>query len=99
MLRELHRHDLLDLVRPGNTVFVAGATGEPTEILAAWREARCLGDVTLVGLQMPGLNRLSPLDFGDGCRFRTSFLAPGLQNALASGMVDLMPMHHAAFCG
>ena len=91
------RADLVGLVRPGDAVFVAGATGEPTGILAAWREARCLAGVTLVGLQLPGLNHLSPMDFGEGCRFLTSFLAPGLRKALAEGFVDLLPMHHAPF--
>jgi 4-hydroxybutyrate CoA-transferase len=95
--RELNRADLSALARSGDTVFVAGGTAEPTAILAAWRETRCLNGVTLTGLQLPGLNDLSPWDFGDTCRFRANFLSPGLRRSLANDAVDLMPMHHAAY--
>jgi 4-hydroxybutyrate CoA-transferase len=95
--RELDRADLSVLARPGDTVFVAGGTAEPTAILAEWREARCLNGVTLTGLQLPGLNDLSPSDFGDTCRYRANFLSPGLRRSLANDAVDLMPMHHAAY--
>jgi acyl-CoA hydrolase len=97
MPRALDRADLPLLAQAGATIFIGGATAEPTAILAAWREARCLDGVTLVGLQLPGFNHLSPLEFGDTCRFRTNFLAPALRPAFARGRVELMPMHHAAF--
>ena len=97
MPRELDRADLSALARSGDTVFVAGGTAEPAALLAEWREARCLNGVTLTGLQLPGLNDLSPSDFGDTCRFRANFLSPGLRRSLANDAVDLMPMHHAAY--
>ena len=81
MPRELDRADLSALARSGDTVFVAGGTAEPTAILAAWREARCLNGVTFTGLQLPGLNDLSPSDYGDTCRFRANFLSPGLRRS------------------
>jgi len=95
--RELSRADLPALVRPGTTVFVGGGTAEPTAILDEWRATRCLNGITLTGLQLPGLNDLSPVDFGDTCRFRANFLSPGLRRSLANDTVDLMPMHHAAY--
>lgn len=97
MPRELTGSDLAALVRAGDAVFVAGGTGEPTAILAAWREQRALSGATLVGVQVPGLNRLAPEDFGDDCRLRTSFLTPAARAALARGRVELLPMHHAEF--
>jgi acyl-CoA hydrolase len=97
MPRALDRADLASLVEPGAGVFVGGATAEATAILAAWREARCLDGVTLVGLQLPGFTHFLPQDFGDACRFRTNFLSPALRPALARGQLELMPMHHAAF--
>ena len=99
MPRELSRTDLSRLAGSGQTIFVAGATGEPTAILDAWREARCLDRATLMGLQIPGVNRFSPEEFGDACRFCTSFLAPSLRSAFAHGWVDLLPMHHTDFYG
>ena len=50
MPRQLKRGDLAGLVRRGETVFVGGATGEPSAILSAWREERALADVTLVAV-------------------------------------------------
>jgi acyl-CoA hydrolase len=97
MPRELHRSDLAALVRPGDAVFVAGATGEPTAILAAWREARALREATLVGVQIPGLNRLAPEELGDDCRLRTPFMTPAARAGLALGRVELLPMHYKEF--
>src|SRR5581483_8803499 len=97
MPRHLSEADLSGLVPVGSTVFVAGGTGEPSGLLEIWRQARSLDGVTLIGLQIPGLNRVSPEEFGNGCRFRTHFLAPGLRRAFAKGLVDLQPMHHAGF--
>ncbi|MBV8168617.1 MAG: 4-hydroxybutyrate coenzyme A transferase [Alphaproteobacteria bacterium] len=97
MPRTLRPADLADLARPGHAVFVAGATAEPTAILDAWRAARCLDGVTLVGVQIPGLDRVVPEAFGDTCRVRTAFLSPALRPGFAAGRVELLPMHHAAF--
>ncbi len=53
--------------------------------------------MTLVGCQLPGLNSFAPDAFGNCCRYRTSFLSPGLRDAFRRGVVDLMPMHHTTF--
>lgn len=85
------------LVEPGQNVFVAGATAELAAILAAWRDSGLPNGVTLTGCQLPGLNNFTPDKFGGECRYRTSYLAPGLRDAFRRGLVDLMPMHHRAF--
>jgi acyl-CoA hydrolase len=97
MATTLGSADLAGLVGPGQTVFVAGATGEPTAILDAWRAARCLDGATIVGVQAPGLNRWTPEAFGATCRVRTAFLSPSLRGAFAEGRVELMTLHHSAF--
>jgi acyl-CoA hydrolase len=97
MPRELTSSNLLDLARSGDSIFVAGGTGEPTAILAAWRAARALQRTTLVGFQVPGLNRLVPEELGDGCRLRTSFLTQAGRASLAQGRVELLPLHQSAF--
>jgi len=97
MPRHLTADDLAHLAAPGQRVFVAAATGEPTAILDAWRGRRCLDGVTLVGSLLPGLNHLTPEAFGETCRYRTGFLAPPLRAALGKGLVDLMPLHYSAF--
>jgi acyl-CoA hydrolase len=99
MPRRLKRGDLAGLVRRGETVFVAGATGEPSAILAAWREERALADVTLIGVPIPGLNRFAPEAFSETCRLRTDFLTRDLRPAMAKGLVDHLPMHHSDFAG
>lgn len=96
MPRELSRPDLADLARPGETIFVAGGTGEPAAILAAWREARPLRRATLVCLQVPGLNDFAPDAFGDECRLRTAFPPQSARRELAEGRVELLPMHYTA---
>ena len=97
MPREITRADLRRLAEPGRRIMVAGATAEPAAILAAWRESKLPDDVTLIGCQLPGLNNFAPDEFGRGCRYRTSYLAPGLRDAFRRGVVDLMPMHHSTF--
>ncbi len=97
MPRELASTDLPHLVEPGHHVFVAGGTAEPAAILSTWREAGLPAGVTLIGCQLPGLNRFAPDEFAPDCRFRTSFLSPGLRDAFHHGRVDVLPMHHADF--
>jgi acyl-CoA hydrolase len=97
MPRELTRADLAALARPGDVVFIAGATGEPTAILAAWRETRALRAVTLVGVPIPGLNHLAPEEQGDECRLRTPFMTRAARTGLAQGRVELLPMHYKEF--
>jgi acyl-CoA hydrolase len=95
--RELSDAAVRRLVEPGVRIFVGGASAEPTAILSAWRDSGLPDGVTLIGCQLPGLNRFTPEEFGLGCRYRTSYLAPGLRDAFRRGAVDLMPMHHTAF--
>ncbi|UCE31607.1 MAG: hypothetical protein JSW68_01215, partial [Burkholderiales bacterium] len=97
MPRELSVADLRALPQPGQTVFVGGGIAEPAAIVDAWREAGSLAGVTLIGLQLPGLNRLAPQELGAGCRYRTAFLTPELAASLATGQVELLPMHYSDF--
>ncbi len=97
MPRELSRAEPDRLVAAGARVFVGRATAEPTAILSAWRDSRLPDGVTLIGCQLPGLNHFVPHESGRGCRYRTSYLAPGLRDACRRGVVELMPMHHNTF--
>jgi 4-hydroxybutyrate CoA-transferase len=97
MPRELTYYDLFRLTQPGQTVFVANATGEPTAFVSAWRRARALAGVQLISAPIPMLNRLLPDELGDDCRLRTAFLARELRGALAKGLVELLPFHYSEF--
>ena len=60
MPRALDRADLAPLAQPGMSIFVGGATAEPTAILAAWREARCLGRFERTLAAVAPVLRLTP---------------------------------------
>jgi hypothetical protein len=52
------------LLRPGMTVFVAGASGEPTPLLEALAAApEASAGVHYVGCRIPGLNVIDPAAF------------------------------------
>jgi len=96
MTRWIKHGEVGSLLKPGMTVFVAGATAEPREILAglAVGNEACAG-VHFVSVSVPGINTV------DFCAFHpntssTAFLATAENRAsIAAGRVDFMPMHYS----
>ena len=64
MPRKITAERLPDLLRPGMTVFVQGASGEPTALLHALAAvARGERGVHYVGCLIPGVNTIDPASF------------------------------------
>ena len=85
------------LLKPGMTVFVAGATSEPREILESFssNNSVCAG-VRFVSVFIPGLNHtdLSALHPETAC---TAFLVTAqTRESIAAGRIDFLPLHYSA---
>jgi 4-hydroxybutyrate CoA-transferase len=85
------------LLKPGMTVFVAGATAEPREILGALalQHESCAG-VRFVTVSVPGINHT---DFSalHPEALSTAFLVTAqTSEAIANGRIDFIPMHYSA---
>lgn len=85
------------LLQAGMTVFVAGATAEPREILGALaaRSEQCAG-VRFVSVSVPGINGVDFSAFHPKTK-STAFLATAQnRKSIAAGRVDFVPLHYSA---
>ncbi|MCL8382922.1 MULTISPECIES: acetyl-CoA hydrolase/transferase family protein [Xanthobacter] len=89
---------ILDQIRPGDRVFVAGAGGEPSALLAAWREdpglTRGLNIVTSV---VPGINDLDLDRLGAEATVTGLFMQPGFAAAQRAGQYRHLPVSYGGF--
>jgi 4-hydroxybutyrate CoA-transferase len=84
------------LLRPGMTVFVQGASGEPTpllEVLAAVPEAS--DGVRYVACFVPGVNRIDPASFHPNARLTSFFVFGDIARSHAAGKVRFLPLHYS----
>jgi 4-hydroxybutyrate CoA-transferase len=87
---------LPDLLRPGMTVFVAGASGEPTPLLQALAAAPAArAGVHYVGCRIPGLNVIDPAAFHPDARLTSFFVFGGIAKSHAAGRVRFLPLHYS----
>ncbi|MFO1351039.1 MAG: acetyl-CoA hydrolase/transferase C-terminal domain-containing protein [Gammaproteobacteria bacterium] len=85
------------LLRPGMTVYVAGAAAEPGALLDEWaHHGDCAAGVTFVGVFLPGVNRRDLSTLGADARVRTFFVTPELRAAFAAGRAHFLPLHYSA---
>jgi acyl-CoA hydrolase len=87
---------LPDLLRPGMTVFVQGASGEPTPLLQALAAAPAASArVHYVGCLIPGLNVIDPASFHPDARLTSFFVAGDIAKSHAAGRVRFLPLHYS----
>ncbi len=87
---------LPDLLRPGMTVFVQGASGEPTPLLEALAAAPAASaGVHYVGCLIPGLNVIDPASFHPAARLTSFFVAGPIARSHAAGRVRFLPLHYS----
>ena len=85
-----------DLLRPGMTVFVQGAVGEPTPILQALAARPEASDqVHYVAAYIPGINAIDPAGFHANARLTTFFIYDKVAKSFAAGKVRFMPLHYS----
>lgn len=97
MTRWIEAEEVPGLLQPGMTVFVAGATAEPGEMLKALGEdtRRCAG-IRFVSVSIPGVNDFDFTDLHPRTK-ATAFLATaGNRQSIADGRVDYLPMHYSS---
>ncbi len=97
MTRWIEASQVAEKLKPGMTVFVAGATAEPSDILDALaRSGDCCAGVRFVSVSVPGMNRVDFSTFHPETK-STAFLAtPENRASVAAGRVDYVPLQYRA---
>jgi 4-hydroxybutyrate CoA-transferase len=88
---------VLALLRPGMTVFVEGASGEPTALLQALAAApEASAGVHYVGCRVPGVNLVDPASFHASASLTSFFVFGDIARSHAAGRVRFLPLHYSA---
>ncbi len=97
MKRWVEKDEVAGFFKPGMTVFVAGATAEPGEILAALQRQpdRCAG-VHFVSVSIPGINGFDFSALHPEAKSTAFFATPENRASIASGRTDFVPMQYSA---
>jgi 4-hydroxybutyrate CoA-transferase len=96
MPEEIAAQRLPELLHPGMTVFVEGASGEPTPLLEALAAApETSAGVHYVGCRIPGLNVIDPAAFHAEARLTSFFVFGEIARSHAAGRVRFMPLHYS----
>jgi 4-hydroxybutyrate CoA-transferase len=86
-----------DLLRPGMTVFVEGASGEPTALLQALAASPEASDrVHYVGCRVPGVNHIEPASFHATAALTSFFVFEDIRRSYDAGKVRFLPLHYSA---
>ena len=85
-----------ELLRPGMTVFVQGASGEPRPLLDALAAApEASAGVHYAGCFIPGVNTIDPASFHPGARLTSFFVFGDIARSHAAGRVRFLPLHYS----
>lgn len=97
MTRWIDAGAVAGILEPGMTVFVAGATAEPREILAAFSSSgkRCAG-VRFVSIPLPGINGMDYTLLDARAQSTAFFATPENRHSIAAGRTDFIPMQYHA---
>jgi 4-hydroxybutyrate CoA-transferase len=97
MTKWIDSETVAGLLRPGMTVFVAGATAEPKEILEGLaRQGQHCAGVRFVCVSIPGLNQVDFSTLHPETDSTVFLSTPGNRESVASGRVDFLPLHYSA---
>jgi 4-hydroxybutyrate CoA-transferase len=95
MSQKITADRLPDLLRPGMTVFVQGASGEPTPLLEGLAAApEASAGVHYVGCFVPGVNQIDPASFHPRARLTSFFVFGDIARSHAAGKVRFLPLHY-----
>jgi 4-hydroxybutyrate CoA-transferase len=97
MMHWIEADEVAGVFEPGMTVFVAGATAEPGQILdALQRHADSCAGVHFVSVSIPGINAVDFSALHPKARSTAFFATPENRASIASGRVEFMPMQYSA---
>lgn len=95
MPQKIVAEGLPELLRPGMTVFVQGASGQPTPLLDALAAASEASDgVHYAGCFIPGVNRIDPASFHPNARLTSFFVFGDIARSHAGNRVRFLPLHY-----
>jgi 4-hydroxybutyrate CoA-transferase len=95
MPQKIEAERLADLLRPGMTVFVQGASGEPAPLLHALAAApEASRGVHYVGCRIPGVNRIDPASFHSDARLTSFFVFGDIARSEGAGKERFLPLHY-----
>ncbi|MGD8830297.1 MAG: acetyl-CoA hydrolase/transferase C-terminal domain-containing protein [Pseudomonadales bacterium] len=84
-----------DFLEPGQRIWVAGSSNEPTAVLEALSSARLPGGLTFIQFPLAGFNRTDFTTLAPDARMETFFMTPVLRDA-AADRLDFVPMQMRA---
>ncbi|MFV2089967.1 MAG: hypothetical protein ACC642_04875, partial [Pseudomonadales bacterium] len=84
-----------ELLKPGQRIWVAGSSNEPTALLAALQDAALPDNLTFLQFPLAGYNNTDFTSLSATARQRTFFMSQVLKNA-AAGRLDFIPMQMRA---
>ena len=84
-----------EYLQPGQRIWVAGSSNEPTALIDALTDALLPADLTFIQFPLPGFNQTDFTSFSESTRQETFFMSPALRNA-ADGRLDYVPMQMRA---
>ena len=97
MKRWIERDEIATFLEPGMTVFVAGATAEPREILSALQQQPdCCAGVHFVSVSIPGINGVDFSTLHPEARSTAFFATAENRASIDSGRTEFIPMHYSA---
>lgn len=87
--------DVVDGLRPGMTVFVAGTSGESLAFAEALKaNPDAAAGVRFVGVLFPGINDTAYVGLHPEARQRAYFMMPGFRPGFLDGRVELLPVDY-----
>ena len=97
MTQWIEAQDVAGLLRPGMTVFIAGGTAEPREMLKALSEngESCAG-VRFIAISLPGINTLDFTSLHGKARSTAFFATAQNRESIAAGNTEFIPMQYRA---
>ena len=97
MTKWIEAQDVAGLLKPGMTVFVAGGTAEPREILDALsKQGDSCADVRFIAVSLPGINHVDFTSLSDSTLSTAFFATPENRESITSGRTEFIPMQYSA---
>ena len=91
--------DVPGLLRPGQTVFVQGAVGEPLALGRALADVgQASSGVHYLSCLVPGVNCTDFSAFHDKATMTAFFVQAELRKSFAAGKVRFLPLHYSGIC-
>jgi 4-hydroxybutyrate CoA-transferase len=95
MTQWIEAAEVASLLRPGMTVFVAGGTAEPREMLDALSaDGQSCADVRFVSVSLPGVNQVDFTSLNPQAQSTAFFATPENRDSIAAGRTEFIPLQY-----